>query len=227
MKIILFDIDGTLLRGHGIGSRAMLRAGRKICGDLFGLEGINMGGSLDPLIYAEAARAMGLADAHTLHDAFRDCYLEELKLELARASRRCELLPGVTELLGKLQGHDEIAVGLLTGNYRRAVPIKFEAVGLPEHSFIAGAFGDDASSRPDLVPVALARFATALGRETHPRDVTIVGDTPRDVDCALKNGCRCLAVETGYHARADLEAVGASLVVQNLAEPVALEFLMS
>lgn len=67
MKIILFDIDGTLFRGHGAGSRAMVRAGRQICGAAFALEGVMISGGLDPVIYSEAARLMGLADAHTLH----------------------------------------------------------------------------------------------------------------------------------------------------------------
>ncbi|MET0389387.1 MAG: HAD family hydrolase [Polyangiales bacterium] len=226
MRVILFDIDGTLLRGHGAGSRAMQRAGRRVCGDAFALEGIVIGGGLDPLIYAEAARNMGLADAHALHDAFRDCYLEELALELAASGSRLELLPGVVELLGELQGKPDIAVGVLTGNYRRGATAKFEAVGLGEHFFLAGAYGDDASSRPGLVPVALARVATALGRETHPRDVVIVGDTPRDVDCALQNGSRCLAVETGYHTREELLAAGAHCVVADLRDPAALSFLL-
>src|SRR5262245_4788814 len=121
MKTILFDIDGTLMRGYGAGSRAMLRAGIKICGDGFGLEGIVMGGGLDPLIYAEAMRKLEALSADALHDAYRDCYLEELALELAQADPRAELLPGVIPLLEALHGRPGVAVGLLTGNYQRAV----------------------------------------------------------------------------------------------------------
>jgi len=226
MKVVLFDIDGTLTRGYGAGSRAMVRAGRKICGELFGLEGIMMGGGLDPLIYAEATRNMQLASAHELHDAFRDCYLEELAIELAQGERPSELLPGVVPLLETLHGRPGLALGLLTGNYQHAVPLKFAAVGLGAHFFVAGAFGDDASTRPGLVPVALARLMSAMGLTARPTDVTIVGDTPRDVDCAVQNGCRCLAVETGYHDREELLQAGAHCVVENLADAAALAFLL-
>jgi phosphoglycolate phosphatase len=222
VKIILFDIDGTLLRGHGAGSRAMLAAGRQICGAAFALEGVMISGGLDPVIYAEAARIMGLADAHTLHDAFRDCYLLELERELVRGERRCELLPGVTSLLEMLAQRDDVAVGLLTGNYQRAVPIKFAAVNLQHHFFVSGAFGDDAPTRPGLVPVARSRMASALARDVPAEDVIIVGDTPRDVDCALQHGCRCLAVETGYFSRADLLSAGATQVVRDLSDPAPL-----
>lgn len=205
----------------------MLRAGRAICGERFDLEGVMIGGGLDPVLYAEATTKMGLADAHTLHDAFREAYMKELELELIQAERRCELLPGVTQLLETLHGRSDLAMGLLTGNYPEAVPLKFTAVGLADHFFIAGAFGGDADNRPGLLPVALERVTTAIGRETHPRDVIIVGDTPRDVDCALQNGARCLAVLTGYHDRAELLAAGAHCVVADLREPAALEFLLS
>jgi phosphoglycolate phosphatase len=226
MKIILFDIDGTLLRGHGAGSRAMVRAGRKVCGEAFGLDGIAMGGGLDPTIYAEATRNMGLLDAHTLHDDFREAYLLELQRELAEAERRSELLPGVTQLLESLHGRPELAIGLLTGNYRPAASIKFRAVGLLEHFFVEGAFGGDAETRPGLVPIALARIASTLGHPTTTHDVTIVGDTPRDIDCALQNGCRCLAVTTGYHPSEELWAAGAHCVVDTLEDPKALAFLL-
>lgn len=222
MKIVLFDIDGTLLRGHGAGSRAMLRAGRQICGAAFALEGVMMSGGLDPVIYAEAARLMGLADAHTLHDAFRDLYLLELERELAEAERRVELLPGVNHLLEILAQREDVSVGLLTGNYQRAVPLKFAAVNLAHHYFIAGAFGDDAPTRPGLVPVARSRMANLIARDVPAHDVIIVGDTPRDVDCALQHGCRCLAVETGYFSRAELAHAGATQVVRDLSDPAPL-----
>jgi phosphoglycolate phosphatase-like HAD superfamily hydrolase len=98
---------------------------------------------------------------------------------------------------------------------------------LANHFFITGAFGDDAATRPGLVPIAVARMASALGLTTVPGDVTIVGDTPRDVDCALQNGCRCLAVLTGYHDREELLAAGAHCVVEDLRDPEALAFLLA
>lgn len=242
MHVILFDIDGTLMRSHGVGTRAMLRAGQAICGGRFDLEGVMIGGGLDPIIYRQAAIKMGLVDHHTLHEAFRDRYLEELERELrelaqadspaqvsapllraaAQSFRRPELLPGIHALLHALSGRNDVAVGLLTGNYKRAVPIKFEAVGLSLEAFLAGGFGDDADTRPGLLPVALQRMQEVLGVGLHARNVVVVGDTPRDVDCALQNGSRCLAVATGYHPVEELLQSGAHRAVPDLGDPEVL-----
>jgi phosphoglycolate phosphatase len=240
MHVILFDIDGTLLRGFGIGSRAMLRAGQAICGLKFDLEGVMIGGGLDPIIYRDAAVKMGLDDHHSLHEAFRDRYLHELERELreliandqppteaeapllhaaAAELRRPELLPGIHALLQALSGRDDVAVGLLTGNYQRAVPIKFAAVGLDLQAFVAGGFGDDADTRPGLLPVALQRMERALGVGLHAKNVVVVGDTIRDVDCALQNGSRCLAVGTGLRPLQELQKAGAHRVVADLSDP--------
>ena len=240
MHVILFDIDGTLMHGFGIGSRAMLRAGQAICGMKFDLEGVVISGGLDPIIYREAAIKMGLNDHHTLHEEFRERYLHELERELreliahdgpptvaeapllhaaASGLRRPELLPGIHALLQALSGRDDVAVGLLTGNYQRAVPIKFAAVGLDIQAFVAGGFGDDADTRPGLLPVALQRMERALGVGLHAKDVIVVGDTIRDVDCALQNGSRCLGVGTGLRPLDELQAAGAHRVVADLSDP--------
>ena len=224
VHVVLFDIDGTLMRGHGTGSRALLRAGRAVCGKAFSLEGILISGGLDRVIYESAARAMGLADPEALHAAFHARYLQELARELASACPAPELLPGVLQLLAALEARSDVAVGLPTGNYRQAVPIKFKAVGL-EYAFAAGAFGEDARLRHGLVPIALERFAQ-LGKRVPVERVVVVGDTPRDVECAIKNGCRCLAVATGMYAEADLHDAGAHRVVPDLRDPDALLSLL-
>ena len=221
MKVVLFDIDGTLMHGYGAGTRAMTRAGRAVCGAGFDLDGIMIGGGLDPVIYRQAALKMGLADPDLLHDGFRDRYFEELRIELNGAARRPHVLPGVVALLEALAAKSDVAVGLVTGNYRAAVEIKFSAIGL-EHEFVAGGFGDDATTRPALVPIALERMRARLGGLPAMRDVIIVGDTPRDIDCALTNGCVCLAVATGGHSHAELEAAGAHRVAADLGDPRAL-----
>jgi phosphoglycolate phosphatase-like HAD superfamily hydrolase len=235
MRAILFDIDGTLLRGYGAGTRAMLRAGRAICGALFDLEGVMMGGGLDPIIYRQAAIKMGLLEHGPLHDAFRERYLQELHTELlaiasgdpsAGEIRRPELLPGINALLAELSGRSDVAIGLVTGNYQRAVPIKFGSVGLQLDAFVAGGFGDDADHRPGLVPVALARMQRALGVSLRASDAVIVGDTPRDVHCALQNGCRCLAVGTGTHPVDELLGAGAHRAVHDLSDPEPLLSLL-
>ena len=91
-RLILFDIDGTLLLGHGAGARAFTVAGRAVCGPQFSLEGITIGGAIDSVIYTTAARAMGVADPASLHDTFRERYLQELPAQLARPERPATLL---------------------------------------------------------------------------------------------------------------------------------------
>jgi len=132
---------------------------------------------------------------------------------------RADALPGVDALLDTLRDLD-VGLGLLTGNYREAAHLKLEAAGISPTVFPVDAFGDEADERAGLVPVALERFATRCGVRVHAEEVLIVGDTPRDVDCALKNGCAMLAVTTGRFNRDALVAAGAPHVVENLLDPV-------
>jgi phosphoglycolate phosphatase len=227
VKLVLFDIDGTLLRGHGAGSRAMLRAGRALHGEGFSLEGITMGGGLDPVIFASALERLGILEATAHHDAFRDRYLQELAVEFTAAvEKRPELLPGVKTLLATLATRRDVLVGLVTGNYRAAVPIKFAAVGLDPAQFVIGAFGDCGPTRPDLVRIARERAHAHAGRHIEPVHTIVIGDTPRDVDCALQHGCLCLAVETGSHSAAELRSAGAHYVAADLSDASVLLSLL-
>lgn len=216
VKLILFDIDGTLMLGHGAGTRAMTRAGKAICGDAFDLNGIMIGGGLDPVLFAQAAARMGIAAPVQLQAAFRDRYLAELQLELATAARKAHLLPGVLELLAQLEARRDVTLGLVTGNFRAAVPIKFKAVGLAQERFSIGAFGDCGPTRPDLVRVALERARERAGFAFEPNRTFVIGDTPRDVECALHHGCVCLGVATGAHSAEELARAGAQHVAADL-----------
>jgi phosphoglycolate phosphatase-like HAD superfamily hydrolase len=215
VRLLLFDIDGTLLSGKGAGSRAMTRAGRTVLGETFSLDGIDFAGALDPWIYAEAARRMSHDKAAERHDAFRDTYLIELERELADSAIKPLLLPGIGDLLDRLERRSDVALGLVTGNYRRAVPLKFRSVGLSVARFPFGAFGDDADTRARLVHLAMMDWARA-GGSGDPRDTIVIGDTPRDIRCAQDNGCRCFAVATGRDSVESLEKAGADAVARDL-----------
>jgi phosphoglycolate phosphatase len=216
MKLVLFDIDGTLLAGQGIGGYAMERAGRKIVGEAFTLDGIDFGGALDPWIYREALARMGRADALELHDAFHDEYIAELTLAIASGARRPQMIDGVAGALASFAGVPSYTLGLVTGNYTRAVPLKLGAAGIDHTQFVLGAFGDEAPTRPELVRLAIERWM-ARGGPGDPERVVVIGDTPRDIDCAKKNGCLCIAVATGRHTVQELDGLGADRVVPNLA----------
>lgn len=217
MRLVLFDIDGTLLRAQGVGPIAMERAGRRVLGPQFSLEGIDFGGALDPWIFRQAAQRLGHDDPSPLHPTFRDEYLIELERAIDGDERRPVLLPGVLAALAAFHDDPAATLGLVTGNYGRAVPLKLRAAGIDPAQFVVGAFGDDAPTRPELVRLAMEQWR-ARGADPDPRRVVVIGDTPRDVDCAKKNGCRSIAVATGWHTVEQLEAGGADLVLRDLTE---------
>jgi len=229
-SLLLFDIDGTLLKSAGAGMRAMRSAGRRLFGDRMDWKGVEAPGSLDPIIFAEAARQSGIADADLHHEAFRAQYLLDLKQELARHPHRVQTMPGVHELLATLRERaatrGDLVMGMLTGNYGPAVSMKLEAIDVALDQFTVTAFGDEAPNRADLVALAMQRYEQITGEAADPRRVVVIGDTPRDVACAHAHGCVCFAVATGEHSEADLRAAGANYAVEDLADPAPLLALL-
>ena len=211
-KLLLFDIDGTLLRAYGAGGRAMRRAAERVLGERCRGAQIAFAGALDPWIFAQIARHGGYELSEPSHEALRREYAQVLVEELACAEPPCSALPGVHELLLRLRGEQVATLGLLTGNYAETAALKLRAAGIDPQWFEITAFGDLAAERHALVPVALAQLAHALP----PNHVIIVGDTVRDVHCARKNGCRCIAVATGGSSASELAEAGADVVLEDL-----------
>ena len=217
-KLLLFDIDGTLLRAHGAGLKAMAAAGRAVLGETFSLDGVDFAGNLDPLIFRTAAEQSGLSHDAARHAQFRDLYVRLLEQELTTEEPRIERLPGVRELFDELLEDAHSVLGLLTGNYRASAHAKLRHAGIVPDWFCVGAFGDAAPTRPELVPVAMAQCPPASRAALNPRDVLVIGDTPRDVQCAKVNGCRALAVATGSYSASELDAEGADWVIEDLTQ---------
>jgi phosphoglycolate phosphatase-like HAD superfamily hydrolase len=211
-RLLLFDIDGTMLTCQGRGVRAMHRAMQQ----LFGLGPVEVRilpqGKTDPMLFDEIGAAYGLdAAAIATHDAaLRSTYIQALDAEL-RAPDACQVKRGVPELLQALRSRPEIALGIVSGNLERAAWLKLRAAGIAEY-FAAGAFGSDGRRRADLVALALERFAARGGTPFGPQDVWVIGDTPDDVAGGRAHGTRTLAVATGSFARAELEAASPDVV---------------
>jgi len=223
-KLLLFDIDGTMLRAQGAGVRAMMTAAAQVLGERCRGAEINFGGALDPWIFERLLAHGAYEEAPDLHRTFRAAYAELLRQELEKPDQPCRALPGVIALLTQLRQHPRARLGLLTGNYEETGLLKLRVAGIDPSWFEVAVWGDMAKTRPALVPVALAKLGTSsLG----PRDVIVIGDTVRDVHCAHENGARCLAVATGGNTRAELEAAGADLVVDDLCDPAPLLALMA
>jgi len=214
--LILFDIDGTLLRSQGAGVRAMEQALRSIHGEHASLRGIEVAGRLDVLIWRDARRRLGLDAADEAHGRFRALYAANLR-SLFDSGVEARALPGVTEIVNEVHEAADLTLGVLTGNYAETGRLKMRHAGLDPDRFIIDAWGDEGESRRDLPPVAIRRFEERAGRAIHATDVVIIGDTPHDVDCARHHGCRSIGVATGQFSAEQLRGAGADLAVESLA----------
>lgn len=215
MKLILFDLDGTILSTQGAGMRAMGIAGEKLFGPSFHFRELNAAGSLDSHLFAAAARRAGIAADDSNHHVFRRAYRDQLQKELA-GDQSIRIMPGVVDLIHQVHRHPDLALGMLTGNYAETAALKLRCAGIDPRMFLVCAFGDEAPDRPAMVPVAMQRHEQIFGRRPQPHHVVIIGDTPRDVHAAHAHGCRCLAVATGPYSREDLQKTGADTVVDSL-----------
>ena len=157
MALVLFDLDGTLLRSAGAGVRAMTRAGRQLFGPDFSLDGVMMAGGLDPILYDEATRRVGITNARAQHEAFRELYVALLSEELAAHPEGVNALPGIHNVLDLLDQREDATLGLATGNYRCSAPLKLTAAGIDPDRFRVQVFGDDAPDRAAMIALALER----------------------------------------------------------------------
>lgn len=217
MRLILFDIDGTLLRCGKQVAKHFLGALEAVFGGYQLPDRFSFAGKTDPMIAVELVRGLGLdeEEIHARLPEARDLYVAAMDRELDRD--RMLLLPGVVELLDRLKQRRELTVGLLTGNWQGGARVKLSRFDL-ERYFSFGAFGDDARDRRGLVPVAMRR-AEKHGEGPFAADeILIVGDTVLDVDCARAAGARCLAVASGFTEAEELQAAGADWVFDDLGQ---------
>ena len=223
MKLILFDIDGTLLWTDGAGRRAIGRALVEEVGTAGPIDGYRLDGKTDPQIVRELLGLAGhpaATDERTIASVC-DRYLALLARELENPARHTRLFDGVTELLAALVPHETAGralVGLLTGNLERGAAMKLRSAGLDPARFAVGAYGSDSGHRPDLPAIAAERAARRTGRAVAGGDVVIIGDTPADVACGRPIGARTVAVATGSYGVAALRAAGAAHVFATLAD---------
>ena len=220
-RLILFDIDGTLVLTADAGRRALSRAFGELFAVSNALDGLPIAGRTDSWIVASAAAAHGLpCDAHTV-ERLRAAYVRCLAIEILKPGRRKGVMPGVRQLLQALSSRDDGYVALLTGNFEEGARVKLEYFDLWRY-FRCGAFGDDAPERNALLSRALARVQACGGPAVDPGDVVIVGDTPLDVAVALAGGNRSVAVATGGYDVKTLRASGADVVLSDLSDVTAV-----
>ncbi len=217
MKLILFDIDGTLLSTGGAAREAFHAALLEVYGTAGPIDAHSFAGKTDPQIARELLSAAGLRDAEI--DAGLDRlwagYLARLERGLANGSPP-RVMPGVVPLLERLGDmEDRVTVALLTGNIVQGARIKLGAAGLWQH-FRFGAYGSDDERRDRLPAIAVARAREHAGRSFEGGDVIVLGDTPSDVSCGRGLGCRAAAVATGPYDNGALRDAGADVVWDTL-----------
>ena len=219
-RLILFDIDGTLLTSMRAGRQALHAAFAEEYDDLGFFDSVRFDGKTDLQIISELHGAAGFPERATSDRSMQilDRYLVHLEGAVADRADRVRPCPGVIELLDALQSHADVVTGLLTGNVVSGARVKLGAAGIRFERFVVGAYGSDSAHRPDLPPIAAERARPLFGRAPHGDEVVIIGDTPADVACGAGINARAVAVATGSYSVAELEATGAYATFPTLAD---------
>ncbi len=225
-RLVLFDIDGTLVRAGEVGRVVFDRAVRAVLGRPPAGR-VRMSGKTDPLIVREYLAMDGEDNPGQLQ-----AVLHQLERELAQAQG--ELVaqgspcPGASELLAHLGSDSRLHLSVLTGNIRPNAVVKLSSFGLDRWLDLeVGAYGSDSEDRAALVPVALGRLASLRGTYLQATDVWVIGDTPRDYECAKAAGAHCILVATGRYGAGELGALGADAVLADLTHPEVVAALVT
>jgi len=217
MKLVLFDIDGTLVSCDGQTRATFKRALESVYGDGGIIDTYDFSGKTDTRIVFDAMTGAGRPADEVMAriSKVRDRYLAGLERELDHA--RVRLLPGVGPLLERLASRDDVVLALLTGNWEGGARIKLASHDLNRY-FAFGSFGDDVLDRNDLPPLAWERARSATGRGFGPHETLIVGDSLLDIACARAHGIPCLAVATGLTHAGTLRAANPDWLLRELTE---------
>ena len=215
-RLVLWDVDGTLVDAARLGRDAFFEAFERVTGAP-PEELVPFAGRTDLEIAHDMLAAAGVDHAEELLDRFEEALVEAMAARVAELGRRGRALPGARASLERLQREDGVVQSLLTGNVERNALLKlatFELAGYVD--FAAGAYGSDHRVRGELVAIARHRAARLHGIDLEPRDVVLVGDTPLDVAAARAGGARAVGVATGPYDRDALAESGADAVLGDL-----------
>lgn len=220
--LLLFDIDGTLIRTDGAGVRAFNRGFLEVMGWPSALSRISPAGMTDlGIARLVALRFQGQDLTAEQTQAVFNCYLNCLAEELHKAANY-QVLPGILKFLEVQSSRPEILLGLGTGNLESGARIKLEFGGL-NHFFAFGGFGSDAADRTEVLRIAVQRAECLAGHGWSPERILVIGDTPLDVAAGKALGARTLGVATGPYRKAELLAAGADWALETFAEEAAVQ----
>ena len=216
MQLLLFDIDGTLLRSNGAGKATIINALEDTFGTAGPWENYLMAGKTDPLIIGDLLGAAGKKTAEIeekLPQVYERMMFHAQKIYCEENTFPC---PGVPELLADLAQRDDVLLGLLTGNISGTAPLKLAAAGIEPSLFKLGAYGSDHKDRNQLPAYALRRATELTSLPFNGKNTTIIGDTPADIACARAAGARVVAVSSGSYSSATLNQFEPDYLFENL-----------
>ena len=225
LRLLLFDIDGTLTRG-GPARAAFALALERTFGTAGPVAGHDFSGKTDPQSARQLLTAAGLASRviEAGLPGFQERYLSELEARIG--AEPVTALPGVRSLIEALALREDVFLGLVTGNVEGGARLKLESVGLWDH-FPVGGFGSDSAVRNELPTFALRRATAHWGRTFRGEDAVVIGDTPRDVACGKAVRASTVGVTTGRFPAAALNEAGADMVLPGLGDiAVALDAIV-
>ena len=215
MKILLFDIDGTILHTGGAGKAAMEHALRSTFQIEKLIDTVSYSGRTDQAISRDLLTVHSLPDTDEFRKKLTDAYLDALPHELAKKTG--VVCPGLRPILEAASRQPGVHLGLPTGNVERGARIKLDHFGLWD-TFSFGGYGDDHFHRDDVARTALAKAERHIGHTVPLDQIWVIGDTPHDISCARAIGVNVLAVATGWHPMRELENCGADAVLEDLTE---------
>lgn len=213
--LLLWDIDGTLIRSGGAGERALVRAVRDVEKVDFDLREVDWAGRTDRQIAEMILDRLGRPATWEAAAAIIDAYLDHLPGEMH--AKGGIILPGIASILEYVDGSQRFTQGLLTGNMERSAKTKLDYYHLSRY-FVFGAFADDAIHRNDLGPHALRKAAEHHGIRFAGHQTCVIGDTPHDIACGKAIGARTLAVATGKYTEASLREHKPTAVFTDLSD---------
>jgi phosphoglycolate phosphatase len=218
MRLVLFDIDGTLIRPSRIGSKVVAHALTDVFGSAGPIGHLNFAGKTDLAIILYLMMAEGLSEYEIRLNL--PLVYQQMEVHAQRFFPQAGLkaFPGIGDLLKQIGNSGRILLGIQTGNINHTAQLKLQAAAIESEQFSIGAYGSDAIQRSDLIPIAWTRAKRKTGKSFTGEDTIVIGDTPADIDCAKVNGAISVAVATGSYSGADLAKSGPTYLLDNLVD---------
>lgn len=226
MKLLLFDIDGTLIRSNSAGRAALTYALEHVFGTAGPIDSYHFGGKTDPRIITDLILAAGIEQK--VIDAKLPIVYDVMTAQGRETFTEKGIVPcpGILLLLETLRHREDAVLGLVTGNIVSTAPLKLKAGGIDPTQFRVGAYGSDHMDRNQLPGIAMKRATELTGHLFNGNNTVVIGDTPADILCARAGKTTAVAVASGWHAAPTLAKYKPDHLLEDLKETEVVEKLL-